>query len=76
MIIYGDDELIGAINRAEATLGFKILMDDATEVLQHTARKMKLIGKAPSYIGLLFENELTDFYLRRAITAHATGKVV
>ena len=70
------DEMADAIKLAEATLGFNVLPDDAAEVLKHTARKMKLIGKDPSYIGLLFENELTDFYMRRAITARATGKVV
>lgn len=47
---------------AEKTLGFRIPDHVAEEVLAHTRRKCALNQKPNSYLPLLYENELTDYY--------------
>ena len=51
---------------AEKTLGFRIPDHVAEEVLAHTRRKCALNQKPNSYLPLLYENELTDYYMRQA----------
>lgn len=52
---------------AEKTLGFRIPDHVAEEVLAHTRRKCALNQKPNSYLPLLYENELIDYYMRLAI---------
>lgn len=52
---------------AEIKLGFCIPDNIAEEVLGYTKRKCELNGKLESYLPLLYENELTDYYVRLAI---------
>lgn len=52
---------------AEETLGFSIPEDVAAEVLTYARRKCSEIGKPDSYLPLLYENELTDYYMRLAV---------
>ena len=60
-----------AIISAEQTLGFHITGDVAAEVLMYSIRKCQVIGKDASYLPLLFENELLDFYMRAEINARS-----
>ena len=52
---------------AEIKLGFCIPDNIAEEVLAYAKRKCELNSKPESYLPLLYENELTDFYMRLAI---------
>ena len=60
-----------AIINAEQTIGHPVTGDVAAEVLMYAIRKCKVIGKDSSYLPLLFENELLDFYMRAEINARA-----
>ena len=60
-------ELREAIISAEKTLGIHITGDVAAEVLMYSIRKCQVIEKDASYLPLLFENELLDYYMRAAI---------
>ena len=61
-------EILKARVAAEDTLGFAIDDEIADEVLAHSKRKCELNRKPESYLPLLYENELTDHYMRLAIT--------
>ena len=52
---------------AEETLGFLIPEDIAREVLEYAKRKRFVAGKPESYLPLLYENELTDYFMRLEI---------
>lgn len=52
---------------AEETLGFPIPDDTADEILAYAKRKCSVAGKPESYLPLLYENELTDHFMRLAI---------
>lgn len=58
------DKLAEARQAAETSLGFKIPDVVATSVLWYARRKCEL---AESYLPLLYETELTDYYMRLAI---------
>lgn len=60
-------EVNAARAAAERTLGFRIPDQIAEKVLAHTKRKCELNRKPDSYLPLLYENELTDYYMRLAI---------
>ena len=62
-----DETVDTARAAAEKTLGFRIPDHVAEEVLAHTKRKCALNRKPDSYLPLLYENELTDYYMRLAI---------
>lgn len=63
--------MTGAVNAArtaaEKTLGYRIPEHVAEEVLAHTKRKCALNRKPDSYLPLLYENEMTDYYMRLEI---------
>lgn len=52
---------------AEETLGFFIPDGIADDVLIYARRKCSVIGKPESYLPLLYENELTDYFMRLAV---------
>lgn len=52
---------------AEKALGFHIPDNIAEEVLDYAKRKCEQNRKPDSYLPLLYENELTDYYMRLAI---------
>jgi len=58
------DKLTEAREAAESSLGFKIPDVVATSVLWYARRKCEL---PESYLPLLYETELTDYYMRLAI---------
>lgn len=61
-------ELLKAKESAERTLGFSIDDKTAEEVLAYAKRKCEINRKQESYLPLLYENELTDRYMKLAIT--------
>ena len=65
-----------AIINAEQILGVHITGDVAAEVLMYAIRKCKCIGKDSSYLPLLFESELLDFYMRAEINARAVARTL
>lgn len=58
-----------AVVQTERKLNRDIPNDVSLAVLDHTVRKCERIGKGPEYLPLLFENELSDFYMRQQINA-------
>ena len=61
------DKLTAAREAAEETLGFRIPEVVATSILWYARRKCELAGEPESYLPLLYESELTDYYMRLAI---------
>lgn len=61
------DTISTARAAAEVTLGFCIPDHIAEEVLAYAKRKCDLNRKPESYLPLLHENELTDYYMWLAI---------
>ena len=49
--------------------GYSFTYEEIVEVLKHTVRKCEINGKGPSYIEILFKNELTDYVTRQSINA-------
>ena len=58
---------------AEISLGFEIPDDVAESILDYAKRKFGLIRQRENlpdtYLALLYENEITDHYLREAINS-------
>lgn len=61
------EKLVEALEAAETKLGIKIPDAIWIEVLGYSVRKLEYIKKPDSYLPILFENELTDYYSRMAI---------
>lgn len=59
-----DQKILEARQSAERTLGFTIDDDVADEVLAYAKRKCELNHKPDDYLPLLYENELTDYFMR------------
>lgn len=64
-----DEQILRARQAAERSLGFTIDDDVADRVLAYAKRKCELNHKPDSYLPLLYKNELTDYFMRLAITA-------
>lgn len=62
-------DVMAAKEAAEKTLGFEIPSEIAQEVLAYAVRKCELNKKPESYLPILYENELTDYYMRLAINS-------
>ena len=58
------DKLAEARQAAETSLGFKIPDVVATSVLWYARRKCELAEQPESYLPLLYETELTDYYMK------------
>lgn len=59
-----EQKILEARQSAERTLGFAIDDDVAEEVLAYAKRKCELNHKPDDYLPLLYENELTDYFMR------------
>lgn len=59
------DKLAEARQAAETSLGFKIPDVVATSVLWYARRKCELAKQPESYLPLLYETELADYYYMR-----------
>ena len=62
-----EHEIMAAIESAERTLGFAIDDETAEDVLAYAKRKCELNHKPDEYLPLLYENELTDYFMRLEI---------
>ena len=69
------DKLTEAREAAESSLGFKIPDVVATSVLWYARRKCELAEQPESYLPLLYETELTDYYMRLAINRSEERRV-
>lgn len=68
------DKLTEAREAAESSLGFKIPDVVATSVLWYARRKCELAEQPESFLPLLYETELTDYYMRLAINLKGEKK--
>ena len=61
---------------AEISLGFKIPDDTAKSILDYAKRKFGIIRQRENlpdtYLALLYENEITDHYMRKVINSFCT----
>ncbi len=62
-----DQKILNTRKSAERALGFSIDDDVADEVLAYAKRKCELNHKPNEYLPLLYENELTDYFMRLQI---------
>ena len=66
------NEIELAIKKAEETTGFEIPLDISDHVLSYTMRKFLNIivkeEKPDGYFGILYQNELEDYFAREAIS--------
>lgn len=60
-------EIAEARASVEKKFGIQIPDEVADEVLRHARRKCELNGKPDSYLPLLYENELADYFMRLVI---------
>ena len=60
-------EIRESLNRVQEKIGFEVPTDIALAVYDYTGRKCKCNGKGESYIPILFETELVDYFTRLAI---------
>lgn len=64
------EKIIAAIEAAEKKMGRQISERVWLEVLWHSMRKCKAVGKDDDYLPILFENELHDYFMRQEINAN------
>ena len=67
------NEIEAAIKNAEDNMGFKVPTDIAEHILGYTIRKFLNIvskeEKPEGYLGILYQNEIEDYYRRKAISS-------
>lgn len=61
----GDLEQV--VRNAEEKLGLFIPDSIAANVFQYAKRKCEVVGQPIEYLPILFENEITDYFLRLAV---------
>lgn len=61
------EKIVAAIESAERKLNKQIPEMVWLDVLFHSMRKCVVAGKDESYLPILFENELHDYYMRQEI---------
>lgn len=64
------EKIIAVIEAAEKKMGRQIPERVWLEVLWHSMRKCKTVGKDDDYLPILFENELHDYFMRQEINAN------
>lgn len=70
------NEIVKAIESAEAEMGRIIPEGVWLEVLGYSMRKLEVIKKPMDYLPILFRNELTDYYTRLEINLKGVGNHV
>lgn len=70
------NEIVKAIEAAEAEMGRIIPEGVWVEVLGYSMRKLETIKKPMDYLPILFRNELTDYYARLEINLRGVGNHV
>lgn len=64
-----DRQIIEAKKLVEHRIGFDIPEDVADQILDYSRRKCAFTKQPGDYLPLLYENELMDYYVRRAVNA-------
>ena len=57
------------VSRVEKNEKYLFTAYEIADVLNYTCRKCRAVGKPDDYIPVLFENELSDYALRKNISA-------
>lgn len=61
------ERLLGIVKKVQEETGYEFSFDEMTDILLYTRRKCEVNGKGEDYIPILFENELSDYLMRREI---------
>lgn len=61
------EKIVQAIEKVENLLGLRIPERVWVDVLQYSVQKLQAIGKPETYLPVLFQNELADYYTRMDI---------
>lgn len=56
--------ILAVIQKTEKNTGYEFSAPEVLEVLLHTIRKNRALGKGMEYFWILFENELSDLVMR------------
>ena len=62
-----NEEIKRAINAAEEHLGIRVPAFELENIMAYCKRKLAYIRKDESYLPLLLETEIVDYYARMAI---------
>ena len=62
-----NEEIKRAINAAEKQIGFKVLDFELENIMAYCKRKLVYIRKDESYLPLLLETEIVDYFTAMAI---------
>jgi hypothetical protein len=62
-----NEEIKRAINAAEEHIGFEVPAYELADIMDYCKRKLAYIRKEESYLPLLLETEIVDYYTRMAI---------
>ena len=62
-----NEEIKRAINAAEEHLGIRVTAFELENIMDYCKRKLAYIRKDESYLPLLLETEIVDYYTRLAI---------
>ena len=61
------EKLYGIVQKVQSEYRCEFSFDEMTDILLYTRRKCEVNGKGEDYIPILFENELSDYLMRREI---------
>ena len=62
-----NEEIKRAISEAEQRIGFSVPAFELAEIMDYCVRKLAYIRKDESYLPLLLETEIFDYYARMSI---------
>ena len=62
-----NEEIKRAINAAEQLIGFQVPAFELDNIMAYCKRKLAYIRKDESYLPLLLETEIVDYYMAMAI---------
>lgn len=62
-----NEEIKMAINAAEERIGFRVLDFELENIMAYCRRKLAYIHKDESYLPLLLETEIFDYFMAMAI---------
>lgn len=69
-----NEEIKRAINAAEKQIGFKVLDFELENIMAYCKRKLAYIRKDESYLPLLLETEIVDYFTAMAINLRGCGE--
>lgn len=60
-------ELYEIVDKVQRGCGYEFSEKELLDIHAYTVRKCEVNGKGDDYVPILFENELTDYLMRKAI---------